>query len=129
MQLGVNAPVQTDKTVGVTMSRIVVRPMYDRPSSGIVHHLTANLNAVAGRNRAARRDADVVHDLDAAGTALNVECFVHSVCPRSVEEARRRGDDRREIDPCRRRAGVRCRQIHAALITRAAAIDKPLKQP
>ena len=59
------------------------------------------------------------------GAAANVEGFVHRVRPPSVEEARRRGDRCREVDPGRRRAGVGSSQVHAVLITRHHLADKP----
>lgn len=107
------------------MRGIVVRPMNDGESAGVVYHLSADLDAIAGTNGTARRDADVVDDLEVTGAAANVEGFVHRVRPPSVEEARRRGDRCREVDPGRRRAGVGSSQVHAVLITRHHLADKP----
>lgn len=49
------------------VSGIVMRPVDERRPAAIVHHLAADLDAIAGLHRTSRRDADVVHDLDTAG--------------------------------------------------------------
>jgi len=103
---------------------IVVRPVHDRRSPRVVHHLAANLDTVAETDGAARRDADVIDDLHSARGALYFERFMHGVRARSIKEARRRGYGSREIHPSRRRAGIRSGQVHATLITPYAAIDK-----
>ena len=41
-----------------------MRPVDDRQTARIVHHLAAHLDAIAGAHGAARRDADVVDDLE-----------------------------------------------------------------
>jgi hypothetical protein len=110
--LCVDAPAQADEAVRVMVPGIVVGPVHDREASGIVDHFTASFDSVARVNGTARRDADVVDDLEPARAALDVEGFMHRVGARTVEEARRTRDRRRKIDPGRRRAGVRRRKIH-----------------
>ena len=51
---------------------IVVGPVDNRQSPRIVHHLAADFNAVADINGTARRDADVIDDLQFSGTALHL---------------------------------------------------------
>ena len=77
-----------------------------------MHHLSADLDAIARLNRAARREADVVNNFEPPGTTLHVERFVHSVGARTVEEARRRRYGRREVDPGRRSPGICSGEIH-----------------
>ena len=91
---------------------VVMRPMNDRQPSRIVHHLAADLDRVARLDRAARRDGDIIDDFQRAGAARDVEGLVHAVRPRAVEEARRRGNGPREVNPRRRPARVGGSQIH-----------------
>lgn len=109
---------QANETVGMVMAGIVVRPMNDRQPPGIVDHLASDLDPIAGADGAARRDADVVDDLELARAARNVECLVHRVGVRAVEEVRRRRDRPRKIDPGRRVPGVGGSKIHRRSITR-----------
>ena len=80
---------QTNKAVRMAPGRIVMRPMDERKAAGIVHHLAANLDAVAHRNRAARCDIHVVDDFQRSGVGNDVEGFVPAVRARAVKEMRR----------------------------------------
>ena len=73
----------------MSSGRIVVRPMHDRRSSAIVHHLAADLDAVAGLRGTLRGDVNVVDDFHRSGGAAHVERFVHAVCAGTVEISRR----------------------------------------
>lgn len=94
------------------VSGIVMRPVDERRPAAIVHHLAADLDAIAGLHRTSRRDADVVHDLDTAGAGLHVEGLVHRVRARSIEKAWRRAHGCRKIDPRRSTRTVGGSQIH-----------------
>lgn len=118
MRLRIQLSVQTDEPVRMTVPGVVVSPMDDGQSPGIVHHLAAHLDAIAKPDGATRRNADVVDDLDSPGATLYVERFMHRVRARPIEEAGWRGDLRGKIYPSRCRAGVRSGQVHAALFTR-----------
>lgn len=118
MRLRVEFPVQTDKTVAMLMSGIVMRPVHDRQSARIVNHLAADLDAVPNPYRTAWCNTDVIDDLDSARTALYVECFVQGMRARAIKESRRRGDGCVKVDPRRCGAGIRSGQVHAPLITR-----------
>jgi len=113
--LRVEPATRANESAAMKVRRIVVRPVDDRQAPGVVHQLTADLDAIAGSNRTARSDADVVYDFDGAGGGAHVECLVHAVRPRSVEEAWRRRDGCREINPGRRPSGVRSSEIHRGL--------------
>ena len=90
--LRVRPAMQADEAVGVAVPGIVMRPMHDRWAPWVVHHLAADLDAVAGAHRAPWRNRDVVDDLDRSGGAARVECLVHAVGARTVEVTRRRRD-------------------------------------
>ena len=94
------------------MTRIVMRPMDDRQTSGIVHHLAADLDRIAGSDGATRCDPDVIDDFDSSGAALNVERFVYRARARTEEEVRIRRNRSGEVDPCGRRSGVCGSQVH-----------------
>lgn len=57
----------------------MVCPVHDRDAPRIVHELTPDFDTVAGRDPAARSDADVVDDLEFSGAALHVERLVHAM--------------------------------------------------
>lgn len=94
------------------VSGIVMRPVDDRRAAAVVHHLATDLDAIAGLHRAARRDADVVHDLDAACAGLYVEGLVRRVRARPVEKTWRRAHGCRKIDPCGSARSIGGSQIH-----------------
>jgi peptidoglycan/xylan/chitin deacetylase (PgdA/CDA1 family) len=114
-RLRVEPAAHANEPAAMKVRRVVMGPVDDRQAAGIVHHLSADLDAIADSHRTARSDADVVDDLDGAGRAAHVEGLVHGVRPRSIEEARRRGDGSREVDPFRLAAGVRGGEIHRSL--------------
>jgi len=104
--------VQANETARMAISGIVMRPVnYRRPTS-VVNHLTTHLDAVAGLDRTARRDADVVDDLERTGAGLHFEGLVHATRARSIKEVWARRNGTGEIHPCRRTPGVGCSQIH-----------------
>lgn len=76
--------------------------MQDGQSAGIVHQLAADLDAVAGADRTARRDVDVVHDFDRTRAAGDVESLMDGVRSRAVEEVRRGAHRAGNINPHRR---------------------------
>ena len=104
---------QADEAVGMTMTRIVVRPVDDRRAARIVHDLAANLDTVADLYRTPWRERDVVDYLQRPSRRIDVECFVYAAGARAEEESRRRSNGGLEVDECRRRAGVRCEQINS----------------
>jgi hypothetical protein len=104
--------VQADETVGMVVARIVMRPVNDWQPTRIVNHFAAYLDAIAGPNRATRRDPDVVDDFDPTRAALRFKGFVHGMRARPIEESRRRRDRCGEIYPGRRRSGIRGSKIH-----------------
>ena len=71
----------------MAVPRIVMRPMHDRQPPRIVHHLTADLDAIARAYRTARRDGDVVDDFDRPGGAAGTERLVHAMGARPVKIA------------------------------------------
>ena len=78
------------KTVNMPPRRIPVRPMHDRFGTvAVVNHLAANLDAVAGMHRDARREPDVVDDLDRACDGACIERFVFALGLRAEKEMRR----------------------------------------
>jgi hypothetical protein len=68
---------------------IVVRPVDDRRAlSGIVDHLTAYLDAIAGSDRHRRREIDIVDDLNWTTCGLRPELFVLGMGVRTHEKRR-----------------------------------------
>jgi hypothetical protein len=104
--------VQADEAVGMVVARIVMRPVNDWQTTRIVNHFAAYLDAIAGANRAARRDPDVINDFDPSRAALHLKGFVHSMRARPIEESRRRRDRCGKVNPGRRRSGIRGSEIH-----------------
>lgn len=98
---------QTNEPISMAVCGIVMGPVHDRQTSGVAHQLASHFNGVTDSNGTAWCDADVIDDLQSAGTALHVEGFVHRMSLRAIEEARRRGDGSEEV------------HFHAALITRS----------
>ncbi len=113
--LRVEPAAHANEPAAVKVRRVVMGPVDDRQTAGIVHELSADLDPVAGFDRTTRRDPDVVDDFDWSGRASHVERFVRAVRSRSIEEARRRGDGCGKIYPCRLAAGVRGGEIHRSL--------------
>lgn len=101
-RLRVQPPVQANEAAAMLMRRIVVRPMEDRQSAGIVHQFATDLDAVAGPDGTARRDVDVVHDFNRTSGARDVEGLMLGVRSRAVEEVRYRTDRTGNINPHRR---------------------------
>lgn len=110
--LRVKPSVQANEPIGMMVAWVVMRPVNDWQASGVVYHDAAHFDAIANLDGATGRDADVINDLEVPGAALDVEGFVHAVRARSEEKTGRRRDRPHEIDPGRRGAGVRSRQIH-----------------
>jgi len=103
---------QADETASLRVLGVVMRPVHDRQSPGVVNHLSGDLDRIAALHRTARRDGDVIDDFERPGAACDVERLVQRVRARTVEEARRRGNGPSEIDPRRRPTGVGGSQIH-----------------
>lgn len=62
--------------------------MNDRWFAEVVHHLAANLDTISDANGAARRNVDVVDDLNGTRRGRYIERFVRAARPRPVEEPR-----------------------------------------
>ena len=78
---------------------IVVRPVNQRRSAGIVYELPANRDAITGADRNRRRDVDVVDDFERQPVVgSTIEGFMPRVAHGSGEKSRRRGDGRTKID-------------------------------
>jgi len=82
----------------VKTSGIVMRPVHDGRTVPIVHHLAAHLDPIARLHRDTRGNADVVHDLHAAGIGLRGERFMFAMRASAEEEARRARNVRVESD-------------------------------
>lgn len=104
---------EANKTVRMTVRRIVVRPVYDRPFSRIADVFAANIDAVAWCNRNTRRKIDVIDDLYVAARGRDAERLVFRVRMRSIEKARRRVYRCGEIDLGRPAARDGSCEIHA----------------
>lgn len=120
MRLRVLTSAKANKPAAVTAGRVVMRPVHYWRAAGIVDHLAAHLDAIADVDRTAGRDRNVVDDFDRPGRCVGVECFVHRVRSRAVEEVRRRRHRSREIDPRGLLLRVGAHQIHRLFRSRAA---------
>lgn len=65
----------------MTPRRIVVRPMNDRRFAAIVDHFAAHLDTVADAHGTARRDVDVIDDLNRPCGGGGVERLVRAARP------------------------------------------------
>jgi hypothetical protein len=96
---------------------IVMRPMNNRRFAGIVHHLSPNLHVIAGRQRDARCDIDVIDHLDISSGRVQAELFVNAMRVSSIEKRRFRGNHAAQIG--------HVRAPFAGSFTHVAAGDKP----
>lgn len=77
---------------------VMMGPMNDRQRlSWVVHEVPANFYAVSGLNRNARRDPDVIDDLNSAYRRLHPELFVLTARVRSKKIRWLRQDGSRQI--------------------------------
>jgi hypothetical protein len=88
-----------NETIGVTVSGIVVCPVNDwRMLPGIVDHLAADLDTIAGCYRHRRSEIDIVYDLNGSAGRLRPELFVLGMGVRAHEKRRAARYRRHHVD-------------------------------
>ena len=91
-RLRIDLAPEPNETILVLVFGIVVRPVNDWGTSGVVNHLSPNLNLISSLDRDPWSELDIVDDLHRAGGGLYVELFVRAVGVGSVEVGRSRCD-------------------------------------